>query len=260
MKAMRITAASTALFLLAGTGPAMADNHEDESGDRLTPIEVFACNFEKGKGPDDLDAVTAKWNEWMDDEGATDYFAALMYPNYSNDLGFDVAWIGGWRDGNAMGAGTDMWVGQSGELGEEFDAVLDCPSHTLFVSSRMKDPGDSDDDDGTFVLSFSNCSIEEGKEFEDVEAANEAWNAYADEHGFVGGTWYFWPVWGEAQDADYDFKVVGSTPNYTALGSNFQLMADGHWRKNQEIWGDVLDCDSSRIYTSVMVRTIPDDD
>ena len=260
MKAMRTTVASAALFLLVGSGPVIADNHEEDSGDGFIPIEIFACNFEEGMGPDDLNAVTAKWNEWMDGEGATDYFAAHMYPNFSSDMGFDVAWIGGWRDGNAMGAGADMWMGGGAALREEFASVVDCPTHTLFASMRMKAPAESGEDDNTFALSFSNCSVKEDKEFEEIAAAQEAWNAYADEHGFVGGTWYFWPVWGEAQDADYDFKVVGSTPNYTTLGANFQLMADGHWRKSQEIWGDVLDCDSSRIYTSYVVREMPDDD
>jgi hypothetical protein len=259
MKAVRITVASAAMFLL-GASPVFADSHEEESDGGFIPIEIFACNFEDGKGPDDLNTVTAKWNEWMDEEGAGDYFAAHMYPNYSTELGFDVGWIGGWRDGNAMGAGTDMWLGSGGEVGAEFDEVLDCPSHTLFASAQMKDPGDSGEDDNNFVLSFSNCSMQEGKTFEEVEAAQKAWNAHADEHGFVGGAWYFWPVWGESGDADYDFKAVGSASSYTALGANFQLMADGHWRNSQEIWEGLLDCDSARIYTTVMVREMADDE
>lgn len=48
-------------------------------------------------------------------------------------------------------------------------------------------------------------------------------------------------------------------PNYTTLGANFQLMADGHWRQSQEIWGGVLDCDSSRICTSYMIREMSDE-
>lgn len=255
-----MTAASAALFLLVGSGPVMADAHEEESGDGFIPIEIYACNFHDGKGPADLNAVTAKWNEYMDDEGDTDYFAALMYPNFFNNLDFDVAWIGGWRDGNAMGAGKDMWISGGGEVRAEFAAVVDCPVHTLFASMQMKDPGESGEDDNTFVLSFSNCSMKEGKEYEEVEAAQKAWNAYTDEHGFVGGTWYFWPVWGEAADADYDFKAVGSAPNFTTLGANFQLMADGHWRKSQEIWDGLLDCDSARIYTTTMIRNLPDED
>ena len=258
MSKVRITAASAALLLL-GAGPVIADGHEEEADVRFTPIEVWACNFEEGKGPDDLDAVNAKWNAWMDDQGATDYFAALMYPNFHSDIGFDVAWIGGWRDGNAMGAGIDM-MWEDDDTVAEYNDVLDCPSHSLFASVRMKDPGDSGEDDDNFVLSFSDCSIEDGKTMDDVSAAQEAWNAHADEHGFVGGAWYFWPVWGNPQDADFDFKLVGSAPSYTALGGNFQLMADGHWRKSQDIWSDVLDCDSARIYTGKMVRSIPDDD
>lgn len=260
MKLVRITAASAALFLLVGSGPVMADSHEEESDDGIFPVEIFACSFHDGKGPDDLNAVTAKWNEYMDEEGVTDYFAAHLYPNFSTDLGFDVGWIGGWNNGNAMGAGTDMWMSEGGELRAEFAAVVDCPSHMLFATMTMREPQDSDDDDDNFVLMFSNCSMTEGTKYEDVEAAQEKWNAHADEHGFVGGSWVMWPAWGEAADADYDFKFVGSTPNYTTLGANFQMMAEGHWEKNQEIWEGLLDCDSSRVYTGVTVREMPEDD
>jgi len=260
MQAIRTTAASAALFLLVGSGSVMADSHEEDSGSDFTPIEIYACNFHDGKGPADLNAVTAKWNEWMDDEGVTDYFAALMYPNFASDLGFDVGWIGGWEDGNAMGTGADRWMSHGGKLRAEFAEVVECPSHMLFASARMKDPADNGDDDKTFVLSFSNCSIEDGKTFDDVQAAQKEWNAYADQHGIVGGSWYFWPVWGESADADYDFKAVGASPNYTTVGGNFQLMADGHWRKSQEIWDGMLDCDSSRIYTGYMIREMPDDE
>jgi hypothetical protein len=69
-----------------------------------------------------------------------------------------------------------------------------------------------------------------------------------------------WPIWGEATDADYAFKFVGSAPDYTTLGANFQLMADGHWRKSEEIWDGLLDCDHTRIYTGVSVREMAEDD
>ena len=248
------------MFLLIGSGPVIADNHDEYSDDGIIPVEIFACNFEDGKGPDDLMAVTAKWNEWMDEEEATDYFAALLYPNFSTNLEFDVGWIGGWKDGNAMGAGTDMWMSEGGELGAEFDEVLDCPSHTLFATVQMRDPGDNDDEDDNFVLAFSNCSINEGKTFDDVQAAQEAWNAHADEYGFVGGAWVMWPIWGEAADADYGFKFVGSAPSYTGLGNNFQMMAAGHWRKNDEIWDGLLDCDHTRVYTGISVREMAEDE
>lgn len=261
MKSVRITAASAALFLLVGSSAAIADNHEDYSDDEIFPVEIFACNFRDGKGPDDLNAVSAKWNEWMDENEATEYFAAHLYPNFSTELGFDVAWIGGWSDGNAMGAGTDMWLGEGGEIGAEFNEVLeDCPSHVMFATMTMREPQDTEDDDDNFVLAFSNCTINEDKTFEDVQAAQEAWNAHSDEHGLVGGAWVMWPVWGESGDADYDFKYVGSAPSYTALGNNFQMMASGHWRTNDEIWGGLLDCDSARIYSGMSIRELPEDD
>ena len=137
MNRVRVTAASAALFLLVGSGQVIADNHEDESGPEFIPIEIWACNFEEGKGPDDLNAVNAKWNALMDEQGVTDYFAALMYPNFHNDIGFDVAWIGGWPNGNAMGAGIDM-LWDDDETNAEYNAILDCPSHSLFASVERR--------------------------------------------------------------------------------------------------------------------------
>ena len=82
----------------------------------------------------------------------------------------------------------------------------------------------------------------------------------ADEHGIVGGSWDLWPVWGETSDADYDFKAVSSTPNYTTLGANWAKYADGHYMKSMELFDDKLDCDSARVYTAVVQRLMEDDD
>jgi hypothetical protein len=160
-----------------------------------------------------------------------------------------------------MGAGTDHWLTEGSEMGARFFEVMDCDSHTLFATMNVKQPPENDDeDDNTFVLAFSDCSIKDGKTFEDYMAAQTEWNAYADEIGMVSGAWVMWPIWGNNVDADYSFKYLGSADDYTGLGANYQLMAGGHWRKSSELFDDLVDCDSSRIYSATAVREMAEDD
>jgi len=258
MKKILTAAASALMFLFVSGGAALAQ--DEESNMEFVPVEAYACNFNDGKGPADLAAVTKEWNAWMDKEGQTSYFAATIWPNYG-ERAFDVGWLGAWSDGRAMGAGTDHFMSAGRELGAKFDEVVDCGSHTQFASVRVRDSQPSDDDsDTSFVLQFSNCSFEEGATMEQLSAAQKEWNAYADEYGIVGGAWMFFPVWGESADADYDFKSVSSTGDYTTLGSNWALFAEGHYKKSNELFDDILDCDSPRVYSAKVERTMADDD
>lgn len=252
-----MTLVSALLFL--STGSAMADSHESEAP-VFSPVEGWTCNYNDGKGPADLDKATAAWNKWMDDEGQGDYFAFTMTPNYFGERPFDVAWIGVWADGNAMGAGTDLWLNAGGDIAAGFDEVLTCDGHSNFASQNVKKPTQNDDEsDDSFVVTFSNCSIEEGKTFDDYMAAQKEWNAYADEHGFTGGSWVWWPVFGESNN-DYDFKIAGAVDDHTAMGANWQLYSEGHYTKNSELFDDILDCDIGRVYDAKVRREMPDDE
>ena len=259
MKKTLTTIASALVFLCAGSGVALAQDEETEELNWV-PVETFACDFIDGKGPADLDEVIAEWNDWWDDKGLKSYFAATLTPHHFGERAFDIAWLGAWTDGHAMGSSMDVWLTEGKDMGAKFFEVLDCSSHSSFVSANIKQPQDNDDDsDNTFVLNFENCSIEDGKTFEDFMAAQHAWNAYADEIGMVGGTWMMFPIAGETDD-DYDFKYITSAPDHTAAGANWQLYSDGHWRKSEELFSDVLDCDISRTYNATVQRSIASDD
>lgn len=259
MKKSITAAASAILFLSAGA--ALAQDEEESAPLSFTPVEAYACKFNEGKGPADLAAVVKDWNEWMDEEGQTQYFAFTMWPSYYGERNFDVAWFGVWPDGNVMGAGSDHWLSQGQEMNARFYDVLDCGSHTQFASVEMRTPPERDMAPGdTFVLSFSNCSMEEDKNFDEYAAAQKEWNAYADAHGIIGGAWAMFPVWGESVDADYDFKAVGSAASYTQLGANWAKFAEGHYQKSNEIFEGLLDCDSPRVYTAMVERMMADEE
>jgi hypothetical protein len=253
-------AIAASLALVLGSGIAAAQEEEAPEALDAAPVEAWACDYNDGMGPSDLDKVIDEWNDWMDDQGQMNYFAATLTPVYFGERNFDIAWLGAWTDGHAMGSGTDLWITEGRGMQARFFEVLNCSSHTSFVSLNVKEPQDNDGPPSdTFVLNFSNCSFEEDKEFSDYLAAQNEWNAYADEIGLVGGTWIWFPIAGETDDS-YDFKAISSAPDFTTYGANWQLFMDGHFRKSNELFGDILDCDISRTYHATVLRRIASDD
>jgi hypothetical protein len=261
VKKILTTAVSALAFLCVSSGIALAQE-EETAAPNLVPVETFTCNYNDGKGPADLDTVIAEWNDLMDEKGVDYYFAATITPHYFGEWPFDIGWLGAWTDGNKMGAGTDMWLGEGGKVAAMFNEVLSCDSHSNFVSMNVKrGPEDEDESDNSFVMSFSNCSMKDGKSFDDYLTAQEAWTAYQDEHGFTNSTWVMFPIFGETDDS-YDFKAIDTNDDHTAFGSDYQLMSEGHWRKSSELFEDLLDCDIARLYNATAIRSITagDDD
>lgn len=238
-----------------GSGIALADSHQEaEQGPRFVPVETWACNYLDGKNLGDLMAFAEKFNAWLDDEEYTDYFAAVVTPSYFGEKKMDVGWLGAWADGNAMGAGTDMWLADGGALAAEFIGIVDCGAHTQFASMMIKTPPDDESDDKNFVLDFTNCSVKDGVEFDSVLEAMGTWAKYQEEHGFRNGTWIMFPIFGES-NTDYDFKVVNSHESHTTFGAGFELMGNGgHWRKSSELFDSLLDCDIARVYDATQIR------
>ncbi len=124
----------------------------------------------------------------------------------------------------------------------------------------MKVPVEGDED-GSFVLMFSDCTFkEDGGGMDAYRAAYDEWNAYADEHGIVGGAWMMFPIYGENQDADYDFKAVASAPDYTTWGAVWNLYAEGHYQKEAELFNGIVDCDSGRVYSVNVEREMAEEE
>lgn len=254
MKKTVNTVLSGLVGLCLGSGIALAQDEAEEPN--LVPVETFTCDFRDGKGMGDLQAVIDEWNDFMDERSIDYYFAATITPFYFGELAFDIGWLGAWTDGSKMGAGTDMWLGEGGEVNGKFSAVLDCKSHSNFVSMNVRrGPQNEDESDKAFVMSFSNCSMKDDKSFDDYLAAQEAWSAYQDEHGFSDSAWVMFPIFGET-DNSYDFKAVGTNDDHTAFGNDYKLMSEGHWRKSSELFDDVVDCDIPRLYNATTVRTM----
>lgn len=234
-----------------------ASAQEEEAEDlEVSPVETWTCNYRDGKGPADLDAAIANWNAWMDSEGIETYGAMTVTPWYHGEDSFDVGWLGFWTDGAAMGAGTDTYLGKGGEYAAGFADVVSCDTHSNFASGMIKSPGEGEPPD-KLVLYFSDCKIREGANWDAVFAGLGAWADYTAEQDYGNGLWVLFPAFGGG-DADYDFKFVASYDNHSVAGKAYDKYGNGGgWQKRQELLGDKLDCDVSRVYNATFRRKLP---
>lgn len=222
------------------------------SGPRFSPVDIFACNFNDGKTQADLDKAVAGWNKWMDESDAAPY-EAWTYTAYYNspDYAFDIAWIGAWPDGNAMGAGTDHWLAKGGEEAKSLLKVLTCEVHSNFASTQIK--AGASENGKHAVLGFSDCTMKEGASFANMMSGVKAFSSYMSEQGSVASQWIFFPVYGA--DADYDFKMVEAYPNYSQLGADYERYGNGGgYIKSAEMLNEHFECGTTRIYNSTKVR------
>ncbi len=242
-------------FVLAG-GLSTAVAQDDDDG--AAAVEVYTCSYADGKDAADLDKVIAKWNKWADDQGITDYSAWTMTPFYSSpEQDFDVIWLGVTQTGKGMGVVQDKWIANGGSLGDEFDSVTPCDSHSLMAAVEFKEPPEREDP-SSIILDFTDCTIGDGKHFStDVAPALKAWGEFRAGHGSTAGMWAFFPVHGGGGE-EFDFKFVVSHGNYSEQGADFDNYDPA---KAREIFPyGMLDCDSSRSYIATNRRMPESDD
>jgi hypothetical protein len=241
------------LLAVAGTGAAFGQEAKKEAtGTAVRPMELYACKYKEAKGPADLQKASANFNAWLDSTNQHDYWAFLLTPYYrSKDQDFDVLWAGGWRTGVDMARGIQRYVGEGSAAAAEFDRVVRCDAVTNFAImdlSKAPSPPDSG------PVTFSNCTVKEGRKFPDALAAVNAWIAYEKEHAVVSDNYLLFPAFGEESSAKYSFKWV-TTSSWEAFGKSYdQYGAGGGWQRAEELFGGLLDCDSSRVYVSQRLR------
>ena len=190
----------------------------------------------------------------MDDQGNGTYGALTLTPWYHGAETFDVGWLGYWNNGASMGAGTDKYLAEGGELAAGFAAAVTCDTHSNFASMMIKSPGDGEPPPG-LVVYFSDCKMADGAEWGAVREGLGAWADYMTEQAYNNGMWILFPAFGDG-DADFDFKSVTTYENHAAAGAAYDKYGNGGgWQKRSELHGDLLSCDVSRVYNGKFQRT-----
>jgi len=259
MKKLLTALVSCSLLLSAGIG--IADEHEGEAGEAnvATPLEMFACRYNEGKGPADLDAATKNWNAWADKNGVDDYSAWTLVPYYSGpDQDFDVLWLGGSDNAKTMGRVQDTWLATGSKEAEGFAEVVSCDVHAAYAVLRMKKPPKRDNP-SNIVISFSDCNTAEGITFDDLYVPLIEWGNYKGENGSTAGMWVFFPSYGGGGE-QFDFKWVTAHQNLEDMGADWDQFSESGWKKAGELFAGKLECDSSRSYLATNRRMAADDD
>ena len=252
---LRRLAVATALLALCA--PALAQEEGEAQSSSVFPVEMYVCNFHEGKGNADLDQWATKWNAWAD--GTLDpYSAWTLTPfYYGPDQDFDFLWLGVSPDAATLGRAYDKYMKEP-SLNAAFEEFASCSAHGNFATMNFKEP--PDDDSPNFVLSFSDCSEKEGKTFDDIYPALQAWSEYRSGHGSKAGMWIMWPAYGGG-DAAFDFKIAVSYPDFESQGNDYDQYGREGYQKAQELFTGLVDCDEARTYVATQRRDgIPDED
>jgi hypothetical protein len=259
-KAMkRLMMAMAAGSVLFGIGYGTSIAQEEAQSDTMAPVELYACNFNDGKGPADLDAAVGKWNKWADKRRLNEYSAWNLVPFYrSASQEFDFIWLGTSPTARALGAAQDDWLATGGDVQEVFRQVFTCDAHTNYASLQLKAPAEREDPSNV-VVSFSDCNMSDGASFGEVGPALAEWGAYLAAQGSSAGMWVFFPAYGGGGET-FDFKFVSSHANYEDQGVDWDQYSASGWQKADELFAGKLDCDSSRVYSAATIRTAENDD
>jgi len=259
MKRLITALVSCGLMLSAGIG--IADEHEGEADEAnvATPVEMFACKYNEGKGPADLDAATKKWNAWADKSGVDDYSAWTLVPYYSGpDQDFDVIWLGGSDNAKTLGRVQDAWLATGSREAEGFAEVVSCDVHAAYAVLRMKKPPKRDNP-SNILISFSDCNTAEGTSFDDLYMPIIEWGKYKAENGSTAGMWVFFPSFGGGGE-EFDFKWVTAHQNLEDMGADWDQFSQSGWEKANELFAGKLHCDSTRSYLATNRRMAGEDD
>jgi len=258
MKKILIALATGSLVIAAGCSNGVAQD-EEKASEPVVPVEIYACNYNEGMGPADLDAVSAKWNAWADGQGLNDYTAWTLMPFYfGENQDFDFLWLGVSPTAQAMGAAQDDWLANGGEIGAEFQRISTCDGHSNFAAVEFKAPPEREDPSDNIVISFSDCNIAEGKNFDDdVAPAIRAWTEYRTETGSEAGRWVLFPAYGGGGE-EFDYKSVTAHQNYEAKGADWDTYSAGGYKKAGKLFRGVGSCDSSRVYNATNRRRAVD--
>jgi len=234
----------TTLVIAAGTGIALAD---DDSG-KVVPVELYACKYNDGMGPGDLEKVIGKWTVWADKNGLDNYAAWTLTPWYFGaDQEFDVLWLGAAKDAVALGAAQDMYLEKGGEIAKGFNQVLTCDAHVNFASLNHKRLPESATPSNS-VLTFSDCSNKEGAPSGALDEAMKKWVAHLDAQGSEAGIFHWYPAYGGGGEK-FDFKWLEAHENLAALGKDYDSYGTGGgWSVYSELFKDLIECDAARAY------------
>lgn len=257
MKTSQMLSAIAATAAILGTSAVIAQPPQPQQQQQgpAAVVELFACTFKNGKNMGDQRSASNRFNTWADQNGVKDYTALTMTPYaFSDQVDYDVVWLGAWPNGTAMGVDEAKWFATGAQTLAALDAVTDCGTHALFAAVPIHMPAGPEPERNGLAM-FQDCKIREGRTPPEAIAALRQWSDYMAGRGSAGFDAILFPLAGKSSEADYAFKHVHGFGSVEELGRGIDLYTTGGVQMQNQILGRVIACDSPRIYTTERVRT-----
>jgi hypothetical protein len=227
---------------------------QQQAAPQPTPVlEIYDCKFKNNKTMKDLQAVTARFNAWADRNKVTDYIAFIATPYlHGADRTSEVLWIGGYPNGNAMGAGESTFFKTGQDINAQFEAVVDCASHAQFAEFGIR-AGEGGPPPNPIAV-FRDCTMRDGREVPEAITALQQWTQYLTGKGSTGLAAMLFGLAGLPGDAKYTFKYVEGFDNMEAYGKYTDIYTGGGFMRADELLDRVVTCNSPRVYALERVR------
>ena len=218
---------------------------------KAAPVDFRACNFRDGKSMRDLDKVSAQFRQYANKNDFA-YAAWTLTPQFHNDIGFDVGWLGAWPDSEAFGISMEKWHSTGSGIAADFDKVVDCSGrHELAVSLPINAP-DGTPEDG--VLMFYACTLRDGISMDAAYFAHLKAGTVMKGMGSLAVSWMFQPAIG-AGDIDFDYYHVLGFYRYSDMGATMEMYANNGGKKaQQKILASVSSCVTPVVFDAISVR------
>lgn len=222
----------------------------------VIPVELYTCSYNAKKGPADLEKVIARWSAWADRNAVSSYAAWTLTPYYFGpEQEFDVIWLGAGKNAVELGKVQDLWLSRNEGLADAFAEVVSCDAHGNFASINFKAPPEGATPMNS-ILTFSDCSYEEGANFAALGAAVADWAQYLEDAGSTAGIWNWYPAYGGGGE-EFDFKWLQAYASLEELGADYERVGNGRgFVTRGRLLGHLIDCDSARVYQAKIRRYV----
>jgi hypothetical protein len=244
MKKIFVTVFAACMVLVGGAQSVLAQDVN------ATPVEFRMCHFVEGKGYEDLGKVAAKFRDYAN-KSDLGYAAWILSPEFSTDIGWQVAWLGAWPDGETYGVSMEKWRSPENQLMSEFREVIQCPGHIMMASLPINAPSGTPEDG--IVLSYP-CTLNEGKNLKQAYKAHLDYGQTMKANGSLSISWMYTPMAGFGA-SEIDYYHVVAFYRYSDLGSTMDLFVNrGGVETRQKIIDPIASCQTPNVYNAESVR------
>ena len=252
------------LACIIATPLAIADDHSSSSPEWSAgaPLEMYYCSFTEGvNGYEQSQKFASTWNKWADENDAFEsHVAQLMWAEFSDgDYPTEFAWLGYWDSYESAGKDMDIRSTNGDEMYAEANKFLENCAHSDWGAWVLVDGVDFTTQN--HLTEFSDCVYKDGKGDDDLLVANVAYAEVLKERGFTGesmGMAQLWPRAGAPAGIGNapSFKWVVGHADFAAYSSfTNELWNEGLLLDFNRLYGDIVQCDSNRVYHSQVIRT-----